>query len=267
MAIWLRPICCRLPDVRPNTILAKKQAGEPIVNAWLSIGAPYAAEAIAHQGFDSATVDCQHGMIGFDMAITMLQAVSATPAIPMVRPSGLNPAEIMRYLDAGSYGIICPMISTADDAAALVRACRYPPHGERSFGPARGMLYGGVDYLDHADREIVVLAMIETAAGLDNIDAILAVEGLDGIYVGPNDLSMALGRRPANEPEDELVVGAIENIRARTAAHGLISGIFCSHGQAAAMRVRQGFDLVTPGNDAALLRGAMAQAVAATRGR
>ena len=252
--------------MRRNNLRAKKALGEPIINAWLSIGAPYAAEAIAHQGFDSATVDCQHGMIGFGTAVAMLQAISATPAMPLVRPSGLNPGEIMRYLDAGSYGIICPMISTADDAAALVRACRYPPDGERSFGPARGMLYGGADYLDHANAEILILAMIETAAAVDNIDAILSVDGLDGIYVGPNDLSLAMGRRPMNEPEDQLVCEAIEHVRACPAVHGLISGIFCSNGPAAAMRLRQGFDLVTPGNDAALLRNAMAEAVAATRG-
>ncbi|MGC4252110.1 MAG: aldolase/citrate lyase family protein [Sphingobium sp.] len=252
--------------MRRNSVRACKAAGKPIVNAWLSIGSPYAAEAIAHQGFDSATVDCQHGMIGFDMAVTMLQALSATPAIPMVRPSGLHPTEIMRFLDAGSYGIICPMISTAEDAANLVRACRYPPFGERSYGPARGMLYGGADYLDGANAEILVLAMIETREGLANVDAILSVEGLDGIYVGPNDLALALGRRPVNEPDDPLVADAIEHIRARTEAHGLISGIFCSHGPAAAMRAAQGFDLVTPGNDAALLRATMAQAVEAARG-
>jgi 4-hydroxy-2-oxoheptanedioate aldolase len=252
--------------MRSNTLRTLKAAGKPIVNAWLSIGAPYAAEAIAHQGFDAATIDCQHGMIGFDLAVSMLQAISATPAIPLVRPSGLHPTEIMRYLDAGSYGIICPMISTEEDARALVRACRYPPFGERSYGPARGLLYGGSDYLDRANDEILVLAMIETRAGLDNIDAILAVEGLDGIYIGPNDLGLALGRRPVNEPDDPLLVNAIEHIRARAEAHGLISGIFCSHGPAAAMRVAQGFDLVTPGNDAALLRGVMAQAVAAMRG-
>ncbi|RVQ64620.1 2,4-dihydroxyhept-2-ene-1,7-dioic acid aldolase [Croceicoccus ponticola] len=251
--------------MRPNTLRRLKAEGKPIVNAWLSIGAPYAAEAIAHQGFDAATIDCQHGMIGFDTAIAMLQAVSSTPAIPMVRPSGLAPAEIMRFLDAGSYGVICPMISTADDAARLVAACRYPPKGVRSFGPARGMLYGGADYLDHANDEILVLAMIETREGLDNLDTILDVEGLDGIYVGPNDLGLALGHRPLNEPEDGPVAEAIEHVRAATNVRGLISGIFCSNGTAAAMRVAQGFDLVTPGNDAALLRATMADAVKATR--
>lgn len=247
--------------MRPNSLRRLKAVGKPIVNAWLSIGAPYAAEAIAHQGFDAATIDCQHGMIGFDTAIAMLQAVSSTSAIPMVRPSGLNPAEIMRFLDAGSYGIICPMISTADDAERLVAACRYPLVGQRSFGPARGMLYGGADYLDHANDEILVLAMIETREGLANIDAILAVDGLDGIYVGPNDLGLALGHRPLNEPETGPVADAIELVRARTNARGLISGIFCSSGTAAAMRITQGFDLVTPGNDAALLRATMAGVV------
>lgn len=247
--------------MRPNSLRRLKAEGKPIVNAWLSIGAPYAAEAIAHQGFDAATIDCQHGMIGFDTAIAMLQAVSSTSAIPMVRPSSLNPAEIMRFLDVGSYGIICPMISTADDAERLVAACRYPPVGQRSFGPARGMLYGGADYLDHANDEILVLAMIETREGLANIDAILAVDGLDGIYVGPNDLGLALGHRPLNEPETGPVADAIELVRARTNARGLISGIFCSNGTAAAMRITQGFDLVTPGNDAALLRATMAGVV------
>ena len=110
--------------MRPNLIRQLKAEGRPIVNAWLSIGSSYAAEAVAHQGFDAVTVDCQHGMIGFDIAITMLQAISTTAAIPMVRPSGLMPSEIMRFLDAGAYGIICPLISTARDAADLVSACR-----------------------------------------------------------------------------------------------------------------------------------------------
>src|SRR3546814_2547356 len=106
--------------MRANRLRQLKTEGRPIVNAWLSIGSSYAAEAIAHQGFDAATVDCQHGMIGFETAIAMLQAISSTNAIPLVRPSALVPSEIMRYLDAGAYGVICPMISTARDAADLV---------------------------------------------------------------------------------------------------------------------------------------------------
>lgn len=258
--------CCRQVEaMRPNSLRRMKAEGTPIVNAWLSIGSSYAAEAVSHQGFDAATVDCQHGMIGFETALTMLQAISTTAAVPLVRPASLDAAAVMRYLDAGAYGVICPMISTAADAAALVRACRYPPHGNRSCGPARGLLYGGPDYIDHANAELLVIAMIETAQGLENIDSILAVDGLDGIYVGPNDLSLALGHRPENESTVPIVIAAIEMVRARTVAAGLIAGIFCSNGRAAANRVAQGFDLVTPGNDAALLRGAMRLAVDESR--
>jgi 4-hydroxy-2-oxoheptanedioate aldolase len=251
--------------VRINTLRQRKAQGLPIVNAWLSIGSGYAAEAIAYQGFDSATVDCQHGMIGFETAVAMLQAISTTTAIPLVRSSGVVPSEIMRFLDAGAYGIICPMISTAKDAAELVSACRYPPQGSRSFGPARGILYGGADYLDGANQEILVLAMIETREGLSNLEDILAVPGLDGIYVGPNDLSLALGFRPENESSVPEVINAIELVRRRTVEMGKIAGIFCSSGEMAAMRIAQGFDLVTPGNDAMLLRAAMRHAVNASR--
>jgi 4-hydroxy-2-oxoheptanedioate aldolase len=252
--------------MRRNRLRDLKAAGTPIVNAWLSIADGYAAESVAHQGFDAATIDCQHGMIGFDAALAMLQAVSATPAIPLVRPSGNNGPEIMRFLDAGAYGVICPMISTAADAASLVAACRYPPTGVRSFGPARGLLYGGADYLAHANDEILVLAMIETAEGLRNLDAIVATPGLDGVYVGPNDLALALGHAPVSESREPVVADAVERVRAAVTGAGKIAGIFCSGGAGAAQRVAEGFDLVTPGNDAALLRAAMAAAVAAVRG-
>jgi 4-hydroxy-2-oxoheptanedioate aldolase len=157
------------------------------------------------------------------------------------------------------------MISTAADAARFVSACRYPPVGTRSFGPSRGLLYGGPDYAAHADREILALAMIETREGLDNLDAILATPGIDGIYVGPNDLALALGCAPAPESDDPVMVAAIERIRSATAAAGKMAGIFCSGGAGAARRVREGFDLVTPGNDAMLLKGAMAASLRAVQ--
>lgn len=251
--------------MRRNRLRELKAAGQPIVNAWLSIGSSYAAETISHQGFDAVTVDGQHGMLGFDVALAMLQAISTTGAIPLVRPSRNDSAEIMRFLDAGAYGVICPMISTSDDAAALASACRYPPLGSRSYGPARGLLYGGSDYLAGANDEILVLAMIETAEGLANVDAIVATPGIDGIYVGPNDLALALGYPPQAESSEPEVAAAIERVRAAVNAVGKIAGIFCSGGEGAAQRLREGFDLVTPGNDAALLRGAMAAAVAVAR--
>ena len=252
--------------MRPNTLRQLHAAGRTIVNGWLSISSPYVAELAAHQGYDALTVDMQHGMVGFEGAVAMFQAIATTPAIPMARPSENSPAEIMRLLDAGAYVIICPMVSTADDAARLVAACRYPPAGRRSFGPARGLLYGGADYFAGANAEILVFAMIETQAALDNLDAILDTPGLDGIYVGPNDLSIEMGCAPSNNPDDPAVVAAITRAREATTRRGLIAGIFCSDGPAAARRAAEGFHLVTPGNDATLLRATLSAQVRAARG-
>lgn len=243
--------------MRPNRLHAMHKAGEPIHNAWLSIGSAYTTEIVANGGYHAATVDCQHGMMGFDTALAMLQAICTTDVVPMVRSSGNDAAQIMRLLDAGAYGVICPMVSTRAEAEAFVAACRYPPVGSRSFGPARGLLYGGNDYLAHADGAVLTLAMIETAEGLANLDAIVDTPGLDGIYVGPNDLALALGCAPLAESDDPVMVEAVERIRARTAAAGRLAGIFCSGGAGAARRVREGFALVTPGNDAMLLKSAI----------
>ena len=248
--------------MRPNRLHAMHRAGEPIVNAWLSIGSAYCAEIVAHGGYHAATIDCQHGMIGFDTALAMLQAISTTEVVPMVRCASNDPAQIMRLLDAGAYGVICPMVSTRAQAEAFVAACRYPPTGSRSFGPARGLLYGGDDYLAEADNAVLTLAMIETAEGLANLEAIVDTPGLDGIYVGPNDLALALGCAPAAESDHPVMVEAVERIRAATVAAGRIAGIFCSGGAGAARRIGEGFALVTPGNDAMLLKSAIRASMA-----
>lgn len=251
--------------MRANSIKKIWRSGGTALNAWSSIPAPYAAEVLGHQGVDSVTVDLQHGMIGFDLAVAMFQAISATPAIPFARVSSNNFSEINKLLDAGAYGIICPMISTAEDARRFVRACRYPSLGDRSFGPARGMLYGGQDYFRQANQEIATMAMIETVEGLDNLDAILAIEELDGIYVGPNDLCLALGVEPNSESNEQIVKDAIVKIVDACRSVGKAAGIFCSSGEASAMRSEQGFNFVTPGNDAALLGKALRKEIGEAR--
>lgn len=252
--------------MRENAIRKKLAAGQPVINGWLAIPSSYSAEVMGHQGFDSITVDLQHGMIGIDAALSMFQALSSTPTVPLARVPWNDPAQIMRLLDTGAYGIICPMISTVDDAASFVSSCRYPPLGQRSFGPARALLYGGADYYSGADREIMTFGMIETQAGLDNLDKILAMEGLDGIYIGPNDLALALGSTPKSESDDPVVVQAVAHIRERAKAHGKIAGIFCSSGEAAGRRIQEGFQMVTPGNEAALMSAAAKAAIAIARG-
>ena len=251
--------------MRRNNVKEVWGRGGTAINAWLAIPSSYSAEVVAHSGFDAVTVDLQHGMIGFDAALAMFQAISATPAVPFARVPKNDPAQVMQLLDAGAYGIICPMVSTARQAADFASACRYPPSGVRSFGPARGLLYGGPDYFAKANEEIVALAMIETAEGLENLEAIVATEGLDGIYVGPNDLCLALGAAPSAESEEQAVTEAVGRIVSACRRAGKVAGIFCSSGPAAARRAGQGFSLVTPGNDASHLGSAARQAAAEAR--
>ena len=245
--------------MRPNLVRTRLEAGETVVNAWSSIPSAYAAEGLGHSGVHAVTVDLQHGMIGFQDAVGLMQAISATPAVPMVRPSALDPAEIMHLLDAGAYGVICPMISTPADAAALVAACRYPPNGRRSFGPSRGLLYGGPDYVAEADRTIMVIPMIETAEAVERIDEILDVDGIDMVYLGPNDMAFALdGHVGHPRPRSEAALAKV----LRAATHrGIPAGIFCASGEEARRRADEGFRLVTPGNDFAHLTRSMGAAV------
>ncbi|WP_432343227.1 aldolase/citrate lyase family protein [Shinella yambaruensis] len=252
------------PNIRRNPLRERLAKGQTIVNAWLSIPSSYSAEGMGHAGVQAATVDLQHGMIGPTDALHMLQAISATPAVPLVRVPSLDPAFMMRVLDSGAYGVICPMISTAEETAELVRACRYPPTGIRSFGPARGLLYGGADYVAHADSEILVIPMIETVAAVENLDAILAVEGIDMIYIGPNDLAFVFDGRvgPDRRKSEEVIAHVLEKAKAA----GIPAGIFCADGAEAARRVAQGFALVTPGNDFGILTRGMRAAVAETLG-
>lgn len=245
--------------MRGNTVRTRLAAGETVINAWLSIGSSYSAEGVGHSGVHSVTVDLQHGMMGFQEALHMLQAISATPAIPLVRVPDLDPARIMHLLDAGAYGIICPMISTPEQAAALVAACRYPPFGTRSFGPSRGLLYGGKDYVARANETVMAIPMIETAEAVERIDEILAVDGVDMIYVGPNDLAYAIeGHVNLPRPESER---AIATVVARARQRGIPVGIFCSDAEDARARRDQGCALVTPGNDFGHLTRSMTAAV------
>ena len=148
---------------------------------------------MANQGWDSLTIDMQHGLIDYPNAVNMLQAISTTETTPMARVNWNEPGQIMKILDAGCYGIICPMVSNRKEAENFVQACQYPPKGYRSFGPIRASIYGGGDYAKHADQEILKLAMIETKEALEKLDEILDTPNLDGIYIGPADLSLAVG--------------------------------------------------------------------------
>lgn len=252
--------------MRTNRLRDVLERGEPAVSAWMSIDSAYLAEVLAHCGYDAVTVDLQHGMFGIDRAISLLQAVSAGPAVPMARCPSRDPAMIGKLLDAGAYGIVCPGVDTADQAAAFVSACRYPPSGARSYGPSRGLLYGGPDYVSQADTTILTWAMVESATALENLDAILATAGLDGVYVGPNDLALSLGEIPGRSQPPARVAAALVRVAEAAHAAGRWAGVFCADAHVAREMVELGYDLVTPGNDVGVIRAAAAKRIAIARG-
>ena len=172
----------------------------------------FTAEVMARQGFDALCVDLQHGTAEMKDVGPLLQAISQTDTVPVVRVAWNEPAAIMKALDLGAYGIIVPLVNNAEEAAMAVAACRYPPVGMRSSGPVRAVHYGGADYVAHANDEIVVMAMIETKEGLANLDAICATPGLDAVYIGPADLSFALGLAPRGDNPDPLHLATCDKI-------------------------------------------------------
>jgi 4-hydroxy-2-oxoheptanedioate aldolase len=239
--------------MRPNRLRDIWQAGGAVVNGWLAIPNSFSAETMAHQGWDSLTIDMQHGVVDYQAMVTMLQAISTTNTVPVVRVPWLEPGILMKSLDAGAYAVICPMINTREDAQKLVAYTHYAPQGTRSFGPVRALLYGGADYPQHANKTIVSFAMIETAQALDNLDEILSVEGLDAIYIGPSDLSIALGCKPTFDDLDPPAAQAVDHILARAKAHGVVAGIHNGSPEAARKRIAKGFQFVTIGSDARLM--------------
>jgi len=247
--------------MRPNRLRELWRAGGAAVNGWLAIPNSFSAETMAHQGWDALTIDLQHGMVDYATMVPMLQAISTTPTVPVVRVPWLEAGILMKALDAGAYGVICPMVNTREDAQRLVAYTHYAPRGTRSFGPVRASLYGGPDYAVHANDTIVTFAMIETAAALDHLDEILSVEGLDAIYVGPSDLSLALGCRPVFDDVDPKAAEAIDHILARAKHHGVVAGIHNGTTTAALARIAKGFQFVTVGSDARLMAAGARQVV------
>ena len=251
--------------MRENRLRTLWQNGQAAVNGWLAIPSSFSAETMAHQGWDTLTIDLQHGVLDYQAMVTMLQAISTTQTVPVVRVPWLEPGIIMKTLDAGAYGVICPMVNTREEAQKLVAWSHYAPRGTRSFGPVRASLYGGADYPQRANDTIVRFAMIETAQALDNLDAILSVEGLDAIYIGPSDLSLALGCKPTFDEVDPPVAEAIDHILARAKAHGLVAGIHNGTPEVALARVAKGFRFVTVSSDARLLAAGSQQILARMR--
>ena len=246
--------------MRENTVKRAWKEGRATVGAWLSIPSSYSAEVMAHQGFDWLCVDMQHGAIDYRDALVMMTAISTTETIPVVRVPWNDPAIIMKVLDAGAYGVVIPLINTRADAEQAVAACRYPPAGIRSNGANRAMLYGGADYVAAANDQIACIPMIETREAIANLDEILSVPGVDAAYIGPSDLSFALGLPPQMDNETPLHVETVQRIVDTCKRYGVAAG---SHTGGPAFSRRfldMGMQMVTLTSDSvAMTRGVRAQ--------
>ena len=239
--------------MRPSSLRALWAKDQAAINGWLAIPNSFSAETMAHQGWDTLTIDLQHGVIDYGQMVAMLQAISTTQTMPVVRVPWLEPGILMKTLDAGAYAVICPMVNTKEDAQKFVAWTNYAPKGVRSYGPVRAFLYAGQDYPENANETIVRFAMIESAQALDHLDDILSVEGLDAIYIGPSDLSLALGCKPTFDAVDPPVAQAIDHILDRAKAHGVVAGIHNGSPEYAHLRILKGFRFVTVSSDARLI--------------
>jgi 4-hydroxy-2-oxoheptanedioate aldolase len=246
--------------MRTNTVKEKWARGEVAYGGWLSIPSSFSAEVMAHQGFDWLCIDMQHGVIDYQVALTMLQAIGTTQTIPFARVPWNEFGIIGKVLDAGALGVIIPMVNSVEEAKAAVAACRYFPEGSRSFGPTRAAYAHGADYYGGANTQVACIPMIETRQAVERLDDILAVPGIDAVYVGPADLSITLGQMPRMDNE-----GAFEEARLRIAEackkHGVVPGIH-ANASLAAKHAAAGYRMITVGGDAV---GIAAQAAADLR--
>ena len=251
--------------MRPNAVKRQLQRGEPSIGTWLALGSPLGAEWLAHQGFDWLNVEQEHSAIDATLTQSLLQAISTTETIPLVRVPWKDPGYCKRALDAGAYGLFVPQVETPEEAAMLVGAMKYPPDGSRGLGGARRQLYGGPDYVKHANDEILVILMVETARGLRNVDDILAVPGIDACFIGPNDLCAALGLPPSLDPTFPEFEAAIARILRACKDNGVAPGIHTQTAERTVQRIDEGWQLIAVNSDGALMAEAAATAVRTIR--
>jgi 4-hydroxy-2-oxoheptanedioate aldolase len=249
--------------VRENGVKRKIREGGVALGAWLTIPSALPGEILARQGYDYVCIDLQHGLIGYQEAVSMLQALGAAPAAPFVRVPMHDFSMAHRLLDAGALGVIFPLVESVEEARDAANACRYPPAGTRSFGPVRGGFYGS-DYFARANDEIACVPMIETRQALERLDAILAVPGVDAVYVGPNDLSLALGQPPSLDGG-----GAFEEARLRIAracvSRGVGAGIH-ANADLAKKHADAGYRMITITVDGVALASSARRDLARARG-
>jgi 4-hydroxy-2-oxoheptanedioate aldolase len=243
------------------TLAARLRAGETVHSGWCALGAPIVAELVARAGFPAVTLDQQHGLYTMDQTAAAIAAVRMAGAAPVVRVPLGDIAVASRILDFGAEGVIAPMINTAADARAFAAAAKYPPLGERSFGPLRALILNdmdGADYVAQANGAIVTIAMVETRQALDNLEAILATPGIDAVFVGPSDLSLALTEGKTLDPHSREVDAAIDRIGTAASKAGKIAGAYAANAERANELGARGFRFLGTASDTAFVRAGTA---------
>jgi 4-hydroxy-2-oxoheptanedioate aldolase len=242
------------------------KSGKAVVNGWLAIPSGFSAEVMAQCGFDSITVDMQHGVQDYQSMVQCFQAMQAHPVTPMVRVPWNEPGIIGKVLDGGAYGVICPMINTKQEAENFVSYCKYPPRGTRSNGPIRAGLYGSASgYQSTANEETLCIPMMETKTAVENMESILDVDGIAGVYVGPSDLGFSYGLVPKLDREEPEIMKIYEKLVKECGKRGIYPGIHCSGPAGAAKAIGMGFKLVTLLNDSGILATGAKSWIAETR--
>lgn len=236
-----------MTEIRSLTSLWRD--GGTALGAWLSLRDPLLAEVAATSGYDYVCIDMQHGLSDLDLTMVMLHAMARTPTVPIVRVPWNEQGIIGRVLDAGALGVIIPMVNSPEEARRAVSACRYAPNGTRSFGPLGAVTRHGGGYVAEADDVVACIPMIETRQAVEAVDDILAVPGIDAVYVGPADLSLTYGLVPALDNPGEPFDGALATVVDACQRHGVVPGIHASVALAA-KRHRVGFRMLTVGFDA-----------------
>jgi 4-hydroxy-2-oxoheptanedioate aldolase len=248
------------------TLARKLHKGDTVFGGWASLPYPIVAEMIGREGFSAVVIDQQHGLWETASTVAAIAAVHQGGSAPIVRVPVGDFAMVNRALDFGAEGIIAPMINTANDARAFVAAAKFPPIGERSWGPHRSMTLSGIAdpkvYLRRANDLTITFAMIETRKALENLDAIVATPGIDGVFVGPFDLSIALANGKTVDPDSKEVDEALSQIAKAAHKAGRIAGVYCHTSKRALTLANRGFRFITAGNDMSFLRAGLAETLA-----
>ena len=254
----------------PFSLARRLKAGETVFTGWCPLPYPIVAETLAREGFVAVTIDQQHGLWDTAATVTGIAAIRQGGAAPIVRIPLNGFAAASRVLDFGAEGVIAPMINTVEDARAFVAAAKYPPIGERSWGPHRAMTLAGVPdmktYLREANDLVVTIAMIETRTALTNLDAIAGTEGIDALFVGPSDLSIALTDGAEVEPHSALVERELDRVVAAAQKHGKIPGLYCANAERALFAAKRGFRFLAVGSDLGFLRAGTAAQLKVLKG-